>query len=415
MLTSDLIRATKKAGKLAPKYLSEKDRARLVPIAEALVATYQSMVGATRGELEEAAGAIPYGARDRLVVAGLRKLCDDRTELEQDSPLDPEQTRQLVFTLSAAAHKSTAGYDRTAVLTQAAAKLGAPESTVEKALFADLRDAQVVRAFEPLTASDLLARYDLALAQALLLRATRLVLRFKDSRPTIVRDVFRAARFHGLLHTIERDAGTTGWKITLDGPFSLFDSVQKYGLRLAMFLPTTLHLQTFELTADLAWGPTKDRVELRIASTDGLAALREPRAYERPEIAGLKTAFGALESSWDVADNDRVLVAKDGVAFVPDLVFCSQSTGEEVFLEVFGFWSRAAVWRRIEQAQAGLPARLVLAVSKGARVSEEVLDEGDGGSTLYVFKTAISAKEVLARLEAGSSTAPARRTKNVRG
>ena len=86
---------------------------------------------------------------------------------------------------------------------------------------------------------------------------------------------------------------------------------------------------------------------------------------------------------------------------MPDLAFCSQETGEEVFLEVFGFWSRAAVWRRVEQIQAGLPARLLLAVSKGARVSEEVLDEEACGSSLYVFKTAISAKEVLARLASG--------------
>jgi hypothetical protein len=54
---------------------------------------------------------------------------------------------------------------------------------------------------------------------------------------------------------------------------------------------------------------------------------------------------------------------------------------------------------------------VVLAVSKGARVSEEVLDEAEGGSSLYVFRTAISAKEVLARLQAG---APAG-TKNVPG
>ena len=410
MLTSDLVRATKRQGKLAPRYLSDKDKERLAPIADALVATYRSMVGSTRGELDEAAAAIPHGARDRALVAGLRKLCDDRTELEQDSPIDPELARQTTFAISAAAHKSAHGYERAAVLAAAARALDVPQEALERALFADLKDAQVIRSFEPVTGADLLASYDLALAQAVLLRATRLVLTFHDGRPGAVRDLFRAARFHGLLHVIER-APKGGWRVTLDGPFSLFDSVQKYGLRLAMFLPTALALESFELTGTVVWGAEKTPLELCLSSKDGLTPPRAARSFERPEITALKAAFSALPSEWEVEDNDRVLVAKDGAAFVPDLVFSSRTTGEEVFLEVFGFWSRSAVWRRVEQIQAGLPARLVLAVSKGARVSEEVLDEAEGGSSLYVFRTAISAKEVLARLEAG---APAG-TKNVPG
>lgn len=400
MLTSDLVRATKKKGRLVPKYLGAKDRDRLVPVAEALVATYRSMVGSTRGELDEAAASIPFTARDRTLVMGLRKLCDDRTELEQQSRLDPETVRGVVFALSAKAHRQAGSYDRASVISEAASALDADAASVEAALFADLKDAQVVRSFEAITPDELLASYDLALTQAMLLRATKLTLTFEDNRPTVVRDVFRAARFHGLLHTIERVEGTRGWTMTLDGPFSLFESVQKYGLRLALFLPSVLTLKTFELAAEIVWGPERAPAELVLTSKDALRAPRAATTFERPEIESFKSAFSALASSWDAADNDRIVVAKDGVAFVPDLVLSNRDTGEEVFFEVFGFWSRAAVWRRIEQIQAGLPARLILAVSKGARVSEAVLDDEEGGSTLIVFKSAISAKEVLARLDA---------------
>jgi hypothetical protein len=69
-----------------------------------------------------------------------------------------------------------------------------------------------------------------------------------------------------------------------------------------------------------------------------------------------------------------------------------------VHLEVFGFWSRAAVWRRVEQIRrGGLPCRLLLAVGKQLRVSEEVLGEDDAGE-VYVYKQSLSPRAVLARL-----------------
>lgn len=410
MLTSDLVRVGKKEGRLTPRYLKAKDRERLAPVAEALVATYQSMVGATLAELEEAAGAIPFAARDRPIVAGLRKLCDDRTELEQQSPLDPEVVREAVFLESAKGHRSDEGFRREEVAARAAETLGVDVATLERALFADLRDAQVVSAFTPLAPAELFDRYDVGLAQALLLRASRVTLTFSDARPSVVRDLFRSARFHGLLTAIERQEGKSAWKLTVDGPYSLFESVQKYGLRLAMFLPSALALQSFELTAEVLWGPERAACVVGISHADGLTPPRGPRVFERPEIAALKTAFEALGSAWELTDNDRVLVAKDRSAVVPDLVASNKSTGEEVFIELFGFWSRAAVWRRVEQIQAGMPARLILAVSKGARVSEEVLDEEEAGSSVYVFKSALSAKEILARLDAAKST---KRTKYV--
>jgi hypothetical protein len=82
---------------------------------------------------------------------------------------------------------------------------------------------------------------------------------------------------------------------------------------------------------------------------------------------------------------------------VPDLVFRSAETGEEVFLEAFGFWSRSAVWQRVELVRKGFPARILLVVSKQLRVSEEVLGEEEAGE-IYVYKSAMSPRAVLERL-----------------
>jgi hypothetical protein len=81
---------------------------------------------------------------------------------------------------------------------------------------------------------------------------------------------------------------------------------------------------------------------------------------------------------------------------VPDLVF-ERGKRERVYLEVLGYWSRAAVWKRVELVQAGLAERVIFADSARLRVSEEVLGDDVPGA-LYVYKQAMSARAIAERL-----------------
>jgi hypothetical protein len=63
-----------------------------------------------------------------------------------------------------------------------------------------------------------------------------------------------------------------------------------------------------------------------------------------------------------------------------------------------GYWSRAAVWKRVELVQAGLSQRILFAVSARLRVSEAVLD-GELPGALYVYKRTMSARAIAERLE----------------
>ena len=84
---------------------------------------------------------------------------------------------------------------------------------------------------------------------------------------------------------------------------------------------------------------------------------------------------------------------------VPDLTFVHAESGRRVHLEVLGFWSRDAVWRRVELVEQCLLERVVFAVSSRLRVSEEVLGDAEHAA-LYVYKGAMSAKALLRRLDA---------------
>ncbi|MFT3767749.1 MAG: DUF790 family protein [Minicystis sp.] len=401
MLTVDLVRARRKKDKtLAPAYLSGPAAERLYEVARYYVETHEAKIGSTRDEIDEALGALEVPARDRVAALGLRKVIEDRCAFEIAEGVDPEKIREEVFWAAAKAHRALdvrADFDRDAVLSEAATKLGIGKDVIEAGLYADLRGSEVLKSFESLTPAAAIERYNLGLAQAILLRATRVTVRIEAEDPRTYRRIFRAARFHQLIHVVKPIA-EGGYVIELDGPFSLFDSVQRYGFRLALFLPSILSSRSFEVRADVLWGKEREPFTFAISPDDGLVSCSPDPPDTTPELEQFCAAFTRLESEWAVKQSDRIFALPGEEVCVPDLVFENQETGEEVYLEVFGFWSRAAVWRRVEQIRrGGLPCRILLAVGKQLRVSEEVLGEEDAGE-LYVYKATISPRAVLERL-----------------
>jgi predicted nuclease of restriction endonuclease-like RecB superfamily len=88
---------------------------------------------------------------------------------------------------------------------------------------------------------------------------------------------------------------------------------------------------------------------------------------------------------------------------IPDLVLRHRDGAEPIYVEVLGFWSRDAVWKRVELAQQGLAARIVFCASSRLRVSAEVLAD-DAPAALYVFKGKPSARALLERVEQVAAT-----------
>jgi hypothetical protein len=121
-------------------------------------------------------------------------------------------------------------------------------------------------------------------------------------------------------------------------------------------------------------------------------------ATELPdEVAALLAELRQQASPWQASPSEAILGLPGIGVCVPDLEFVHRETGQRVFLEVLGFWSRAAVWKRVEMAEAGLPFPVVFAVSKHLRVSEEALPAG-APAALYVYARTLNARAVLDRV-----------------
>jgi predicted nuclease of restriction endonuclease-like RecB superfamily len=397
MLTVDLVRATCRAGHLHVTPLAGKQRARAAELAATYISIATDHVGKAQHELDEGFAAVEVASREIKLAAGLIKLIEDACEFEAESPIEPRQLRSDVFLLAAAARRALGAdqrFDRAAVLAQAAEPHSASPERIEQALYSDLKSQHRLLRVPELAPEALLERYDIAQLQAVLLRAVKITAHVACATPAAYRELFRKLKFRRLMFQISPGPAGT-YRIDIDGPYSLFDSVTKYGLQLALMLPTLLAAERIAIQADLRWGKAKAPVTFSL-ERKGTAPSDDP-ARLPDEVAALLEQFQAARDGWTARSADSVFDLPGVGICVPDLCF-THSSGAQIFLEVLGYWSRDAVWQRVELVQKGLAAKVLFAASERLRVSEQVLADHPSGA-LYVYKNSLSAKALLDHLE----------------
>lgn len=394
MLTADLVDARRKDGALLLRSFDAAARAEALTLATVLLDHARSMVGARRDEVEEAWDASIAEAKRPKLAAGLKKLASDACNFEASSEEDPIALRREVFLRAAAARKSGA-FDRTAVLSS----VGDP-TTIERTLFSDLKSEHVLQEPPAVGPAELVERWELGQAQAVLLAAVRVTCELRSASPGLVRAFFGKLKFHQLLFAAERiDAEKElAWRITIDGPYSMFDAVTKYGLRLALVLNALRPIERWTLDADIRWGKAREPLTFHLESAeDHAAAPDEPHVSD--EVRELADGINGSKGDWRAKVATTILDVPGHGVCIPDLELTRKGTKRSIYVEVLGYWSRDAVWKRVELAESGaLAERVVFAVSSRLRVSAEVLD-GAAPASLYVYKGKMSPRAVVAHAE----------------
>jgi predicted nuclease of restriction endonuclease-like RecB superfamily len=280
------------------------------------------------------------------------------------------------------------------LIAEVAAELECSPEEVMAGLYADLSGNQRLVAFEEMSAEDLLDRYNLAQAQALLYRCSEMRLRIDPQEPGVTRRLFAEIKAFRLIHAI-RGNPASGYDAQLSGPVSIFHRSQRYGVQMAVFLPALLLYPGWRMRAEIG---TKtgaaffelDSKQKHLRShyvTDDL----QP---QNRQIAKLLEDFGKLDGEWSAQPSQEVIDLGES-AFVPDLVFTSDGD-EPIYLELLGYWTPRSLNERLKEFERAGFGNYAIAASEEMRCSRDAPSQLP--PNVIVYKKSLNARELQARL-----------------
>jgi predicted nuclease of restriction endonuclease-like RecB superfamily len=283
---------------------------------------------------------------------------------------------------------------RRQIILEVASEMNTSADELLEHLYADLPANQRLMDFDQPSAEDLIDHYNLAQAQALLYRSVEMRLWIDPQDATGYRKLFEAIKAHRLIHAITGSAAR-GYAIRLTGPVAMFHRSQKYGIQMAVFLPTLLACQGWRMRAEIEakfggenfYELTSDEARLR-------SNLLTAPTFENQLAEKLKSSWAKSPSDWQLAESREVIDLGES-AFVPDFLL-TNSAGKLVYLEVLGFWTPRYLNERLEAFKRGHFENFILVLSeelRGSRDAPVALP-----ANVLVCKTSLSAKDVLAVL-----------------
>ncbi|MBI3992566.1 MAG: DUF790 family protein [Candidatus Lambdaproteobacteria bacterium] len=358
MLTADLLLTARRGESVRPRLLDVDDAAALEAAAE-LLALAEVHVGQTRGELEAALAQVRVPALREQVVRGLAELVLQRGDFAGAAGDDPAALRGALFEAGAQAWRAHAGDApgdwQAGVVADVAAARGLTPEAVQAQLFADLRENHRLQALEPLAPRELLWRYNVAQCQGLLLSAERVELVSPWPSPQRLRQLLRYLKFFGLLFQPQEDPAAL--RLTVDGPLSVLEGTQRYGLNLAQFFPALLLWEE----------PWRLRATLHLRGTSrqwrgqGLQVLelapgpllrshyRDQGQWVPPDVARFLEGWpeaAARHGEWSAAPAEALLKLPGNRFLIPDFVLTHGPSGRRLYLEHLPQPSRERVLAR---------------------------------------------------------------------
>jgi uncharacterized protein len=370
MLTADLAQSWQRGGRTGPRYIDTEDASYLQEATD-LIGIFDAHRGHARAEIERALEEYVGTGTDYRILRGLIKLLMDRCEFDTAcGAADPAEIRRVLF-LKARQHHPVTGNEtaRALVVAEVASELNCAPEVLMDGLYADLPLNQKLIDFEAFGARELLDRYNVAQAQALLYRCVEMSLFIEPQDPAGYRELFGAIKAYRLIHTIKGNAAT-GYEVRLDGPVSMFHRSQKYGVQMAVFLPALLTCKGWRMRAEIVSKKSgRAFFELNSNQTQLRSHYLSVPPYENPVLERLETAWARSDTSWSLEPGSEVIDLGEG-AFIPDFII-RHPEGWQVYLEVLGFWTPQHLKERLKEFEHGRVRNFIIAAWEELRGSRE--------------------------------------------
>ncbi|HIE50586.1 MAG TPA: DUF790 family protein [Armatimonadetes bacterium] len=398
MLPGNLLRFSLRGNRIRPKYLRHTENT--LRVAQELIDLFASHVGRRWGELGEARSRYEADSPNYKVTRGLAKLLEERSEFALATELEPAELRARLFARAAQRYPLVTTPDRmhshtpAEVIREVAAEYQVSEEHLRAAMYADLEENRILHSFDPPTPKWLLDRYNVALAQAMLYRATRLEIWISRNLPTKYRKVFQFVKFFQLMHTVTGNH-KDGYYILLDGPASIFRLSQKYGVQMALFLPALLLCDRWIMRAEIYLRGMP--YYFILADKDGLKShYRDAQEFDSEVERVFFRKFARQKTGgWRLERETAIINLKDTV-MIPDFAVV-HADGRRALMEIVGFWTPEYLRRKLDKLRRAGRADMIVAVSEHLNCSEE--DFADVPGEVLFFKTGIDVKAVIERAE----------------
>jgi uncharacterized protein len=400
MLPSDLLIHRYNGESIIPKRLKLEDRN--IEIAVDAIATFTDCVGKTQGELDKQLLDLEGDSPDYRIKRGMFHLLKSSfCTFEVVSPLEPQELRQRVFTLSAQSIPSSLSAQN--VLSNLATQLSQElnkevlEKHIQTGLYADLQENRILTQFDPPSHEALIHRYNLSQVQGVFYRASQININAHRNDPGEYKLLFRYLKLFQLMAYIEGDADR-GFTITIDGPTSLFKPSTRYGLAIAKLLPALLHVTKWSLHATLQ---TKDFYtgaakigRFSIDSNCGLVTHYPPgKPYDSMLESSFASRWDAMKSEWRL-EREVDLIPLPGSVMIPDFRLVHPD-GRTFLLEIVGYWRPEYLQKKFYQVRRSDCDNLILAISERLNLEKAGVKVHDTPARIVWFKDKLSPKAVL--------------------
>jgi hypothetical protein len=382
MLTGDLALSWRRGDKIHPRYIKPDD-ANYLQEAAGLIAIFEQSDERTRAELNsELEEYVGFGT-DYKIMRGLIKLLMDRCEFETNASIEPSEIRRALFLAARLVHPIVRNEaTRAETISTVARELNCETQDILPSLYADLPENQKLISFESCNPNELIDRYNLAQAQALLYRCLEMRLRIESQTAADTRELFNAIKSFRLIHSIKGNAAN-GYQVVLTGPVSMFHRSQKYGVQMAVFLPALLTCKGWRMSAEIQ-SKEKGNAFYELESRQTLLRSHYDTApdYENPVNEKLMSNWEKSASEWKLEQN-REVIDLGQTAFIPDFVLRGPS-GKKVFLDVLGFWTPDSLKKRLREFEQSGFHNFIIAAWEELRGSRD--DVVNVPENVIVFK-----------------------------
>jgi hypothetical protein len=341
MLPKELLEVRRIKGRMYPKFASNND----VELAAKVIEIYRA--GKRFRAIKEELKGIE-NAKNYKKVRGFSRIIKRRCIFETESKLDPKEIRFYLFSRG----YITKALERSRIVGEAAKYFKVDVADVERAIFADREEEQVLKEAKSMDAQMLIKLYNLSLLQTALFDSLRLTFWTSSNH----KEIFRRIKWLGLMYELLEENKRIIVEIT--GAASILKMIRKYGTAMAKLIPSVIKSDRWKLKAEVLENERIYTLEISDEKKNLFPAYDEALSYDSSLEEEFRRKIREIKPDIEIIREPGVIKA-GRYAFIPD--FLLKGMNRECYAEIVGFWTEDYIKRKVEKIKKSNAPIIVLA------------------------------------------------------